>query len=586
MRPTRGLSLLAVIVLFLIAAAVVNPFRETPVKDDWAYAETVKHFLATGDYRLNGWLSANIPFQTVWGALFCLPAGFSFSALRLSTLVLAVIGLVAFRALAMEHRISRAAANLLTLCIATSPLVLKMSLSFMSDVPFFALTTLALLGYTRALRQMTLVAWLAASLAGAASILTRQFGVALLAALAVVWFADQRRWERFFLYAAGTLVPLVAALWQLDRGWYHSNWAAAHNLNRQRIYFWGTGFVKNVPWRPLVIVEYLAWFLMPLGLVAGISLFASLRTGATGVPAPHGTAGRRPLALLGGTCLIVASVFYGARVIGSPGLMPFLPWNFEILYLLGTKIRLVATVITLAGGVFFAFFLARRYLVPAERPNGLHEWFLDAASLFSLLLAIAFLYLGDEYLLVFLPFAAIAIGKQVEGALLAWRRTVLVLCLLLLAGAAVWTREGLCRNQAIWTLAERLHERGIATGEIFAGWEWAGYYHFDDYARSTPPKSTTTLADFFERWMSRRRARPGIWSSTTRIRRAASAGRSSIAINISASLVGGRRRSTRSAGSDFDPLSVAQSVPVIKIDDRSLFRTRRPFFLNLVRKFA
>ena len=87
--------------------------------------------------------------------------------------------------------------------------------------------------------------------------------------------------------------------------------------------------------------------------------------------------------------------------------------------------------------------------------------------------------LGNEYLLVFLPFAAIAIGKQVEGALSAWRRTVLVLCLLLLAGAAVWTREGLCRNQAIWTLAERLHERGIATGR-FRRLGMGGYYHFDD----------------------------------------------------------------------------------------------------------
>ena len=485
--------------LFLVAAALVNPFRETPMEDDWAYAETVKHFLETGEYRLNGWLSANIAFQTVWGALFCQPAGFSFGALRVSTVVLAVIGLAAFRALAIEHRVGRAAANLLTLCIATSPLFFKMSLTFMSDVPFVATTTVALLLYARALRGGTWLGWIAASLAGAAAILTRQFGVALLGALAVVWLADARRFERLARYAVGAALPAVATLWQLDQGWNHSNWAAAHNLNRQRIFFWGTGFLKNVPWRPLVVIEYLAWFLMPLGLAAAIAVVGDWRNQSQ--PADlrsHGRSGRLPLELLGWTGLFVGGVFYGARLIGSPPLMPFLSWNFEILYLLGMKVRILVTAITVAGAVFFGHFLVRRYVLESERPSGLHEWFLDAASLFSLLLVLVFFLMGDEYLLIFLPYAAIAVGRQVEPVLLAWRRTVFIVCLALLAGAAVWTREGLCRNEAIWTLAERLHATGVPTDKIFAGWEWAGYYHFDDYARAAPPAATTTFADFFQ----------------------------------------------------------------------------------------
>lgn len=506
--PTRrSVGLIAVLVLFLAAAAAVNPFREAPVEDDWAYAETVKHFLETGQYRLNGWLSANIAFQTAWGGLFCLPAGFSFAALRISTVVLALIGLAAFRALALEHRVGRATANLLTLCIATSPLFFKLSLTFMSDVPFVALTTVALLLYTRALWRMTWPAWIAASLAGAASILTRQFGVAILAALAVVWLADKRRFERLFRYLAGAALPAVASVWQVDRGWNHSNWAAAHNLNRQRIFFWGTGFLKNVPWRPLVIVEYLAWFLMPLALVAGIAVVGHLRkSGKAASPGLRGSGVRFTLELLGWTGLFVGGVFYGRKVIGCPSLMPFLSWNFEILYLLGTKIRILVTVITVAGAVFFAFALVRRYLLASGRPSGLHEWFLDVTTIFSLLLAMVFFLIGDEYLLIFLPFAAIAVGKQVEPVLLAWRRIVLLACLALLAGAAVWTREDLCRNQAIWTLADRQHAKGIPTDDIFAGWEWAGYYHFEDYARTAPP-AATTFADFFERWMADRRAR-------------------------------------------------------------------------------
>jgi hypothetical protein len=503
-----GVSLLVVLLLFLAATAAVNPFRETPIEDDWAYAETVKHFLETGQYGLNGWLSANIAFQTLWGALFCLPAGFSFSALRISTVVLAVIGLAAFRALAIEHRIGRAAANLLTFCIATSPLFFKMSLTFMSDVPFVATMTVGLLLYTRALRGGTWPAWIAASLAGAAAILTRQFGVALLGALAVAWLADGRRFRRLGRYAVGAALPVVATLWQLDQGWNHSNWAAAHNLNRQRIFLRGTGFLKNVPWRPLVVIEYLAWFLMPLALAAALALWGDWRkqklpTGLELQASPR----RLPLELLGWTGLFVGGVFYGSRFIGSPALMPILSWNFEILYLLGTKVRVLATAIAVVGAVLFAHFLVRRYGLESRRPRELHEWFLDAATAFSLLLVLIFFLLGDEYLLIFLPFAAIAIGRQVESVLQARSRTIFVVCLALLVGAAVWTREGLCRNQAIWTLAERLHATGVPTDKIFAGWEWAGYYHFEDYTRTSPPTATTTFADFFERWIAERRAR-------------------------------------------------------------------------------
>jgi 4-amino-4-deoxy-L-arabinose transferase-like glycosyltransferase len=419
-----------------------------------------------------------------------------------------VIGLAAFRALAIEHRVGRAAANLLTLCIATSPLFFKMSLTFMSDVPFVATTTVALLFYARALRGGSWLGWIAASLAGAAAILTRQFGVALLGALAVVWLADARRLERLARYAVGVALPALATLWQLNQGWNHPNWAAAHNLNRQRMFFWGTGFLKNVPWRPLVVIEYLAWFLMPLGLAAAIAVVGEWRNQRQAADLrSRGRSGRLPLELIAWTCLFVGGVLYGARFIGSPPLMPFLSWNFDILYILGMKFRILATVIAVAGSVFFAHFLVRRYVLESGRPSGLHEWFLDAASLFSLLLVLVFFLIGDEYLLIFLPFAAIAIGRQVEPVLLAWRRTVFIVCLLLLAGAAVWTREGLCRNEAIWTLAERLHATGVPTDKIFAGWEWAGYYHFDDYARAAPPATTTTFADFFERWMSERKAR-------------------------------------------------------------------------------
>jgi 4-amino-4-deoxy-L-arabinose transferase-like glycosyltransferase len=495
-RDRGGVGLLAVLLSFFIAAGAVNPFREAPYDDDWAFGETAKHLLETGHYRLNDWLAPNMPFQTIWGALFCLPAGYSFAALRLSTIVLAVIALVAFRALAVEHGIGRGAANLLTLCLASSPLFFKLSLSFLSDVPFVALTLVATYCYTRALRDERWSSWLAASLAATAAIFIRQFGVALVGGLALVWLADARRWQRLSRYLLGVVMPAAAALWQLNQGWNHSTWAQTLLLNRQRVFFWGGGFLENLPWRPFVLTEYVAFFLPALVFAAAVALVRELQGRRSG---------RTIAELLGWVILFVASVLYASRLFAADKLMPFLPWYFEILKLLGTKIQMAATCVAIGGGVLFARLFARRYTVVGNRPT-LSEAVLDAAMGVTLAMALVFFVFGDKDVLVFLPFAAIAVGRQLESVVTAYRRAVVFICLGLLAGTAIWTREDLCRNEAIWTLAERVHATGAPPEKIFAGWEWSGYYEFPKYIREVPPVASTTFTDFFERWLAGRKA--------------------------------------------------------------------------------
>jgi hypothetical protein len=510
-----GISLALVLALFLIAVAIVNPFREMPYDDDWAFSETVKHFLETGQYRLNAWLAPNMPFQTVWGALFCLPFGYSFSALRISTIVMAVIGLAAFRALAVEHGLSGGAANLLTLCLASSPLVFKLSLTYLSDVPFLAMTLVAILLYTRALRRDRWLDWLAASAAASATIFIRQFGMAILGGLALVWLCDRRRFARFGGYLAGAALPTLSTLWQLQQGWNQSNWAQTLLLRRQKTFFWGGDFLKQLPWRVPVLVEYIGWFLLPVALVGALAVWRTLFRSRSPSLDPTKVAGedqgrlqqsRAALGagLFGWLILILASVVYGAKVIGIPWLMPYLPWFFELMKLLGKKAEIPATVLAIAGGVVFAHFFWRRYRQPENRP-ALGPGLLDAATFVSLAMALVFFVFGDKDVLIFLPLAAIAVGSQVEPLLLRYRHVVLGACVLLLAGSAVWTREDLCRNQAVWTLAARLHAEGVSSDAIFAGWEWYGYNQFDDYARIFPADKTTEFADFFGPWMDRQR---------------------------------------------------------------------------------
>lgn len=122
---------------------------EVPLIDDWTYAWSVEHFLQTGELRMLEW-SAHYPLaQILWGALFSRLLGFSFAVLRLSTLLLAWAGLLAFYGTLRELGIRPLLAGLGTLLLWCNPVFFVLSHSFMTDVPFVSLMNAALLGYVR-----------------------------------------------------------------------------------------------------------------------------------------------------------------------------------------------------------------------------------------------------------------------------------------------------------------------------------------------------------------------------------------------------------------------------------------------------
>ena len=88
----------ALTVYFVACSLLLHPYDNLPFVDDWTYAWSVEQLLKIGELRISDW-SAHYPLaQILWGALFCRPFGFSFSALRVSTVVLAWLGALAFYA--------------------------------------------------------------------------------------------------------------------------------------------------------------------------------------------------------------------------------------------------------------------------------------------------------------------------------------------------------------------------------------------------------------------------------------------------------------------------------------------------------
>ena len=502
-----------VVGLYLVAVLAVNPFRECPVRDDWAYAWSAWRLLATGHYLAHDWASANTPFQAAWGAAFCLLFGNSFIALRCSTIVLAVLGLFAFRALAREHGLRRGTADLLSLCVASCSIFFKLSLRYMSDVPFAALVTIAVLFYTRAVRSMRWTDWIAGSLAAAATVGTRQFGVVLVAAVGLVWLFDRRRWTRWKEYAVGVSLPVLAAAWQVNQGWNHPNWAASFQVYRARNYFASGAFFKQLPWRPGAIVEYLAWFLVPLVILATLGVVREIRKDRSDAPGASPPS-RRPLATLALWIVVFSlNVVYGWKVLGyayhtpnfqgSHALMPFLPDCYDILEVLGEPVRWAATLFVIVGAALFArLIVARVARLGTGDAHQLAYCVLDFTALFLAAISLVFNQFTDNYLVPLVPYAAIAVGQPLAELLWARRRAVVACCLILFVGAAIWTREDLAKDEAMWSLSARLHDQGIPPQQIFSDWKWFFFWNFEDAAEQGLFHPDTSYAYFFDEWMA------------------------------------------------------------------------------------
>ena len=146
---------------FVAVAMAVGVHRDIPVIDDWTYAWSVERLLADGRIEVLDWSAVYPLAHSLWGAAWSLVFGFSFVTLRLSTLALSLLATCALYLILRELDARPRVALLGALTVAANPVVLLLSSSFMTDVPFVASTLMALLCYTRAMRrgQIHLVWW-------------------------------------------------------------------------------------------------------------------------------------------------------------------------------------------------------------------------------------------------------------------------------------------------------------------------------------------------------------------------------------------------------------------------------------------
>jgi hypothetical protein len=136
----------------LACELISRPFADMGICDDWPYILTAQHLAATGHIVYNGWATAMLGWQLYLGAALIRLFGFSFTTVRMSTLLIAMGAAFLLQRSMVRVHISERNATIGTLALFLSPLFLMLSATFMTDIPGLFAVVICLYGCLRALQ--------------------------------------------------------------------------------------------------------------------------------------------------------------------------------------------------------------------------------------------------------------------------------------------------------------------------------------------------------------------------------------------------------------------------------------------------
>ena len=205
-----ALSILACVWVAMIVIA--RPVGEFPLNDSWSYAQPVRLLIEEGRFRLHDWTEMPLLTQVLWGAAFCLPFGFSYTALRVGSWTVGLLGIFLVYCLMREAGAGKKGALIGALTVAVCPVYFGLSHSFMTDVHFFTFSAGAYWFFIRALKRDSMPQWIAGAALACAATLLRQPGAIIALSAGVGCLVKRGIKPRAIAMAA---LPLAVSLFAL-----------------------------------------------------------------------------------------------------------------------------------------------------------------------------------------------------------------------------------------------------------------------------------------------------------------------------------------------------------------------------------
>jgi len=436
---------------------------------------------------------------------FCLPFGFSFTALRFSTLVLGLIGVIALFALLRELKVDTKIALIGALTLAVNPLYFELSNSFMTDVPFISMVLVAVYFLVRGFqRDSSLHLGIGLGITFLA-ILIRQFSLVVLLGFALAYpikkgFTFANFAKVIGLVLLGALVHILYQYWLI-----HSGRTPAIDLHTVPDIYPPT--LLNSAKKSTVALIYIGFFVLPfvtvflstkiqwirntkfkyvgLGLVACIVILLGFLW-----------ATNQKLPLIGNVLMdsglgpLTLRDTYNLKLN-----LPIIPEGAAILW--GVMTFLSA----LAAGV--SIYLIGRATYQAWCNFNLKDSRAYTAS-YALLAVMALSYLAilllfvarytlfDRYFLLFLPLVILLIGTLFKDQSIQRGKNVIPIILIVIYGvfSVGATHDFLEWNRTRWVaLNDLVQSDKISPRKIDGGYEFNGWFLYDAKYKQSPTKS-------------------------------------------------------------------------------------------------
>lgn len=261
---TVAISFLA---LLFLMTALANPIGEFPLNDDWSYSYSVRSLIERNELEFTDWVSMPLITQVIWGTLFTITDGFSFTALRISTLFLAFWAVVATYVLLRSTSADAVTSAIGALSLLTNPIFFSLSHTFMTDVPFTAMFVTSTAFLFNGLRRDSLRLILAGLFFAFLALFIRQLGLALFIGFAIGYVSRNGFSPRVNLIA---ISPLVAATsLYLSYGFildFLEKTPALYNIktNAALDSFTSIHALKSIIFNAIKFILYAGLFLLPL----------------------------------------------------------------------------------------------------------------------------------------------------------------------------------------------------------------------------------------------------------------------------------------------------------------------------------
>jgi hypothetical protein len=519
---SRGTAIdfLALTVLWLLAVLIVNPRGDFPLNDDWAASRSVKQLVEHGVYQPAGWMAMTLIVHVFWGALFCLPQGFSFMAVRISTLALSLVGVLGLYALIRQLDRPRWLAMFFALTLCFNPIYFSLSNTFMTDVPFTVWEILACLFFVRHLQTEKNYDLCIATALAIVALLTRQLGLAIPMAFGLAFLFkngfQKHSWLRAVLPAILTAGTLIAF-----NHWLRTSGRAvgAYNLAFAQM----VGKAKRPLTLPLNFAHYGWVMLMYLGLFL-LPIFAVVKFNRQTEAQKSRSVIWVWLAWLGLLTLTVGHYFLKTalmpvhlNILDSWGLGPLTLCDTQMLKLphvplLPAAFWVVVTGLSLSGAGLLVAVVVREmtrlgteYRSRTVATQPVDSRIKNTVAIFFL--AGAVIYLGpllingffDRYLLtavVLLGAFVVVTLPVIDRPLIRLRYLAGILLVLGFAGYAIaGTRDYLAWNRIRWEALADLQRENISPKQIDGGFEFNGWYFYDPKSHGPRHKSDWWVQD-------------------------------------------------------------------------------------------